>query len=187
MSQYPEIMECIRQKRPLSIPSIEKLLQHQTNTLGYHYGDFLKANNLNMVFYPNLKEMTDFNYVGMRLRQTHDLWHVLTGFSTKTEGEMGLLGFYLEQLNTPLSGLLIGLAFVNQSLYHPTNLRNTTEHLKAGLEMGRNAQQLFPLPFDQLLDKDLQELRRELHIIPYPFPAHPIEKDSPSVAVPTVV
>ena len=153
--------------RHLSIPPIPELLQYQPNTLGYQYGAFLKANRLDIVFYPKLNETTDSHYVGMRIRQTHDLWHVLTGFSAKPEGEIGLLAFYLEQLHTPLSGVLIGLVLVNQSLYQPTNLHNATEYLKAGLEMGRSAQQIFPLPLDQLFDKDLQELRKELGIITY--------------------
>ena len=170
MSRYPENVDCIRQKRPLSIPTIDELLQFQTNTLGYHYGDFLRANNLNLVFYPKLNQTTDFDFVGMRLRQTHDLWHVVTGFNAKPEGEMGLLAFYLGQLNSPLSGVLVGLVLINQSLYQPTNLHNATNHLMAGLDMGRSARQVFPLPFDQLFNKDLQELRKELGITPYHSP-----------------
>ena len=185
LSQHQENMDCIRQRRPFPVPTREQLFQYAPNTLGYQYGAFLEKNNLDVIFYPRLDEQTDFNYYGMRVRQTHDLWHVLTGFDTSTDGELGLLAVYLQQLNSPLAEILLGLGFINQALYHPKNMRNNFEHVLAGWHMGKVAKQLFPLPFEELFDHDLQELQRELRIVPFTSPAPTLEEYSPSAVLPT--
>ena len=187
LSQHPENLDCIRQRRPFPVPCRDQLLQYAPNTLGFQYGAFLEERKLDVIFYPHLDEESDFNYYGMRIRQTHDLWHVLTGFDTTTDGEMGLLAFYVQQLNTPLAEILLGLGFVNQALYYPGNMRNNFEHVLAGWHMGKMAKQIFPLPFEDLFNHDLQELQRELRIIPFTSPADIIEKDSSSAVLPAPV
>jgi ubiquinone biosynthesis protein Coq4 len=39
----------------------------------------------------------DTSYLLLRLRQTHDLWHVVTGFSTNVPGELGLKAFVYQK------------------------------------------------------------------------------------------
>lgn len=41
----------------------------------------------------------------IRLSQTHDLRHVLTGFDTSLHGEIGLQAFYLGQFPYPLGAM----------------------------------------------------------------------------------
>lgn len=56
-----------------------------------------------------LRELHDerMRYVAQRLRQTHDLWHVLTGYDTDVVGEVELQAFSYGQLRTPFA-LLVG-------------------------------------------------------------------------------
>jgi ubiquinone biosynthesis protein Coq4 len=45
--------------------------------------------------------------VGQRTRQTHDLWHVLTGLGTDIPGEIALQAFTYEQLHHNFSRLIM--------------------------------------------------------------------------------
>ncbi len=47
-------------------------------------------------------------YVTLRLRQTHDLWHLITGYPPDTCGELVLSGFIFAQVGAP-SSLLVAL------------------------------------------------------------------------------
>lgn len=50
-------------------------------------------------------------YAGVsgRMRDTHDLWHVLTGYSGDVLGETALLGFIFAQTGNPGVALIIAL------------------------------------------------------------------------------
>jgi ubiquinone biosynthesis protein Coq4 len=36
----------------------------------------------------------DVSYIKLRKMQTHNIWHVVTGYNTNTLGELALQGFY---------------------------------------------------------------------------------------------
>lgn len=52
------------------------------------------------------EHLNDVVYGELRLSQTHDLWHVITGFDTTVVGEIGLQAFHLTQFPYPLASAL---------------------------------------------------------------------------------
>ncbi len=52
------------------------------------------------------EHLNDAVYGELRLSQTHDLWHVVTGFDTTVVGEIGLQAFHLTQFPYPLASAL---------------------------------------------------------------------------------
>ena len=71
-------------------------------TLGREYVRFLNDNGIT----PDVFKMPDIGdermaYVMMRIRQTHDLWHVLTGYTPDVTGEVLLQAFTFAQLRAP--------------------------------------------------------------------------------------
>ena len=54
-------------------------------------------------------------YVIQRLRQTHDLWHVVTGYDTDPASEVALQAFTYAQLRAPGSLVLAALGFAPRS------------------------------------------------------------------------
>jgi ubiquinone biosynthesis protein COQ4 len=84
------------------------------DTLGGAYARALQAQGLDPDIFqrpPGLPE--DLAYVAQRARQTHDLWHVLTGLKTDIPGEVALQAFTHAQLHQNFSKLIVrfGLAF----------------------------------------------------------------------------
>ena len=60
---------------------------------------------------------TEGGWFFAHMRETHDIWHVATGFGTDVAGELGLQAFYLAQLKAPLSTLLLSVGMLNTFLY----------------------------------------------------------------------
>lgn len=97
-------------------------------------------------------------YVYQRLRDTHDLWHVVTGYRGDVLGELALLGFIVAQTANPgiavilLAGLLKGFA------------RGQSALVLDGVRRGRRACWLLETPWEELLAKPLDEVRQLLQL-----------------------
>lgn len=87
-------------------------------TLGREYVRFLADNGISPEPFEALPDVGDDRaaYVVLRLRQTHDLWHVLTGYGADVRGELLLQAFTYAQIHAP-SALL--LAAVGSLRYAP--------------------------------------------------------------------
>jgi ubiquinone biosynthesis protein COQ4 len=78
-------------------------------TLGHDYAMFLRARCLSPeVFDGSPAQISDERaaYMIQRIRQTHDLWHVVTGYDTDPRGEVALQAFTFGQLRVPSSLIL---------------------------------------------------------------------------------
>lgn len=122
---------------------------------------------------------TDADYINFRVLQTHDLHHILTGFSLDSFGEFGVVSLSVSQYNFPAFAFLNLSAMLMTWMQHAVPVdadtpvadramspRGLFEVVSQGLAMGEDAKPLFPVPWEQLLERDLQELRRDLGIQP---------------------
>jgi ubiquinone biosynthesis protein COQ4 len=77
-------------------------------TLGREYVRFLTDNGITPDAFEEAPPITDprIAYVMQRMRQTHDLWHVLTGYTPDVRGEILLQAFTYAQTHAP-SALII--------------------------------------------------------------------------------
>jgi ubiquinone biosynthesis protein COQ4 len=78
-------------------------------TLGRAYADFMRSRGITPeIFDGTPAEVADprIAYAIQRIRQTHDLWHVVTGYETDPLGEIVLQAFMFAQVRAPSSGLL---------------------------------------------------------------------------------
>jgi ubiquinone biosynthesis protein COQ4 len=74
-------------------------------SFGRTYHSFMSERGLSPDVFEPPSDMRDprTRYVAQRIRQTHDLWHVLTGYNTDTLGETELQAFTYGQLRLPFS------------------------------------------------------------------------------------
>lgn len=88
----------------------DRLRQLPDGTLGREYARFLDANGITPDAFERLPDVADPRaaYIMLRMRQTHDLWHVLTGFRPDVRGEVLLQAFTYGQTGAP-SALVIAL------------------------------------------------------------------------------
>jgi len=73
------------------------------------YGTHLKQANLNPNFFRQVEVVDDASHLFQRLRQTHDISHIITGFGIDGLGEMELKAFEYAQTRRPMAVVLIGL------------------------------------------------------------------------------
>ena len=98
--------------------SISKLLRAlPTGTLGREYALMMDRNGLDPASIPTMPDDDEGKYVRAHLYETHDLWHVVTGFGTDVAGELGLQAFYQAQLPGKLPSAILAAGFVNTLVY----------------------------------------------------------------------
>lgn len=59
---------------------------------------FFRKHGLDPAALPRRPADTDIDWLSAHLYETHDLWHVVTGFGPDVAGELGLQAFYAAQV-----------------------------------------------------------------------------------------
>lgn len=132
------------------------------NTLGGAYARMLEAKKLDPdLFYgtpPGLPE--DLAYVGQRARQSHDLWHVLTGLDTDIPGEVALQAFTHEQMHQNFSRLIVTFGQLFFGRKYP-EMRQLVERARRA---GAGAPFLLAIIWEELWTEPLTEVRKQLRL-----------------------
>jgi ubiquinone biosynthesis protein COQ4 len=107
----------------------------------------------------------DREWFGDRLRDMHDLWHVLTGYGRDEAGEAANLAFTFGQ--TPFRGIaLILFGIAVNSPPEGMRRRRWLTYLYRAWKRGRSAAWLPTASYEQLLPRPLEEVRQLLRIRP---------------------
>ncbi len=159
---------------------LEAMLKLPEHSLGWTYARVLSALGYDPQFYrtPGSFEQ-DADYINFRVYKTHDIHHILTGYSLDGFGELGVISVMAGQIRFPafifLDLMALLLAFFNSNdLYSEAQspeeqvktLKYAFDLLSGGLEMGRAAQPLFPVKWEENLERPLAEWRQLLNIKP---------------------
>ena len=159
-----EAIDRILQERYLaSPPNFTTLLQYPKNSLGQCYALRMVEAELDPDFYPKLAIEDDYSYIAIRLRQTHDIWHIMTGFETDLAGEMALQAFTLAQIRSPLAIALLSASIVHLiQVSGPLNA--VVDRIQEGWKMGVKAKPFLAQKWEEQWEKPLTQLREELNI-----------------------
>lgn len=171
MLEDPQIKALCRERfvgRPY-IPA--ELLEFPPGSLGHEFGKLMIDNDYDPEFYrdyygeePYVFE-TDEQYLRFRIRQTHDIVHVLTGFGvTDIPGELGQQAFHAAQTRRPFSIALVGFGFIRMVIT-PTELPKTLHQVAKGLAMGFASRSLVAVRFEDDWAKPVEAWRRELGLV----------------------
>ncbi len=136
-------------------------------SLGRAYLDFMKSDRLDSAFLveidrrenPSRQQQTEEErWIGERLRDTHDLWHALTGYGGDVLGESALLAFSFTQTRAAMFGILASVAWVR------SEDEDARRIILDGFSRGLSAAWLPALPWEELLAEPVSELRRRLRV-----------------------
>jgi ubiquinone biosynthesis protein Coq4 len=131
-------------------------------TLGRAFANFLRARGLDPGALPRLEAPDDETYVRAHLYETHDLWHVVTGFDTDVAGEVGLQAFYSAQVDGALSRWLVIGGLLNAVLKQPADWSRRVDAIVQGWRLGQSAKPLFGVRWDDKWRMPLGEVRAGL-------------------------
>jgi len=162
---------------------VEALLKLPTNTLGYAFAMFIRDNDLSVDALPVLDDENSGGYISAHLYETHDIWHVVTGFEPDVAGELGLQAFYLAQFPAKLPLLLFSAASLNTVLYAYGDARRRMNAMVRGWILGRRAKQLFGVDWKHMWSEPLVNVRAQLNVkIDDAFEIVPVETAEPLAA-----
>lgn len=159
----PEVLAYVRAPQPppqlgLDLDALRGLPE---GTLGRVFADWLTAHGFmpgELVDHVHNRGDTEVERYRKHLQGTHDLWHVLTGFDTDLDGEVGLQAFYLAQLNTPLSLIVLSASMLG-ALRKGRNAAGFMDAITRGWGMGKTARPLFGVDWASLWSTPVAEVR----------------------------
>ncbi|WNG32460.1 hypothetical protein F0U60_01765 [Archangium minus] len=164
MSRDPVLAQVLRERPRLGHVDVEALSRLPEGTLGRAFVELLREYRLD----PNLLRVQEApdaaSYVKAHLFETHDLWHVVTGFRPDSAGEMGLQAFYFAQNGSRVSMgvFVVGLVFTFLSRFELCEV--VMPQVARGWLLGRRAKRLFGTDWKRLMDRPLAEVRAAFNL-----------------------
>jgi ubiquinone biosynthesis protein COQ4 len=139
---------------------LDALLALPNDTLGHAYAHFLRSRGLTPEVFVPPREIRDEGkrYISQRLRQTHDLWHVVSGYDTDIMGEVEVQAFTLGQLLTPFAFFVV-LGGIAQA---PSARSELLRRVARAFRRGRSAKPLSYRAWERRFVMPLREVRAEL-------------------------
>lgn len=134
-------------------------------TLGRAFAEHLRVNGFDPKDFPTLPLGTPQEFVTAHLYDTHDVWHVVTGFGTDVAGELGLQAFYMGQFPSKLAVTLLAAGMLNT--LGPVAFEDRErrmEEIARGWLLGRRSRPLFGVRWDDLWTTPLSEVRARFGI-----------------------
>ena len=164
--------------------NLDEMLKLPKDSVGWTYATVMSTLGYDTHFYRDRQSVEkETDYVTMRVRATHDMLHIISGFDM-VNGEVATVGLNTGQYGYPGFMLLnmMGLFFacfppiegedgsVSTEKYvradNPRTSGVVFDILVHGISMARKAKPLFAVKFGEILDQPLDKVRKELNIDP---------------------
>jgi ubiquinone biosynthesis protein COQ4 len=128
-------------------------------TLGREYARFLETNRITPDVF-KAPEGIDPRaaYLAQRLRQTHDLWHVITGYETDLRGEVLLQAFTFAQTRAPSAFFIAAFGGLRGTLKNPRFFARVARAYRHG----EKARRFAPLYWEERWATPVEAIRADL-------------------------
>jgi ubiquinone biosynthesis protein COQ4 len=146
---------------------LDALLHYPKDSLGYVYAMQMKVQGFRAEeLYEGFPIDSEASYLEARLSQTHDIWHIVTGFGVSAIEEIGLQAFHLPQFPYPLAIALLSSSMMSTLQFSPAELPALLESIQRGWSMGQLTKPLFAQKWEEAWEKPLAQWQAELGIQP---------------------
>jgi ubiquinone biosynthesis protein COQ4 len=137
-----------------------QLSQLPEGTFGRRYAQFMQKRHLSPEMFKTEGELSKQEYMVKRMRQTHDLWHVATGYETDVLGELELQAFTLAQVGIPSALVVLMLGMVRWLFTGPELLFKVTR----AFFRGRAAKKMATFDWEANWATPLEQVRADLKV-----------------------
>jgi len=135
------------------------------DTLGGALARHMKASGLGQEFYEHSQPRNRMQFLRLRMRQTHDIWHVLTGTQTDVFDEVAIQGFVAGQYTSATSAILAAGAFLKSVLRGRFDeLQSHVDGFCEGYVAGKRAESLLAVRWEELWEEKVETLRKRYRI-----------------------
>jgi ubiquinone biosynthesis protein COQ4 len=148
----------------LNLPRLRSL---PANTVGRTYVSWLDREGVSPDTRAPVRYIDDEEcaYVMQRYRECHDFYHALTGLPIVREGEVALKAFEFANTLLPMTGFSV---FAAATLKKSERQRLAGIYLPWAVRNGLRAKEVINVYWEERLETDVDELRRELGVEPPP-------------------
>jgi ubiquinone biosynthesis protein Coq4 len=133
-------------------------------TLGYTVATHMKRCGLNPNIFRPADVRTKEDYAVVHITETHDIWHVVTGFGNDEPGEIGVIAFYCSHTGASIFVLLLAAALLNTALFSHDRLQERFDAIAEGWNAGKRARPMFGIDWTTQWHRPIEEVRRELQL-----------------------
>jgi ubiquinone biosynthesis protein COQ4 len=160
LRQDPHADAFIKERKPMKVLDLDELSLLPNGTVGRAFADLMvDANRLPLI--ASEKEITDdMSYIAMRLRQTRDLWRVVTSFEETPEGEVAFQAFLLAQGAGSMPAMNIAMQLAKSALMSPSHTHTLVNELCKGWLTGLKSESFFSIDWESHLETSISEMRR---------------------------
>lgn len=145
---------------------LDKLSKLPEGTLGNEVARYFESQGISP--FTTIAPITcDFDFIGKRYRETHDIFHVLTGYGTDNVSEMELQAFVVGNIKLPsaLFILILSTPIVLKVTKAPVG--DYFRRVYGAFQRGRHTRELLSVPYEQHWATPLAELVTRLGIPSY--------------------
>ena len=107
------------------------------------------------------------NRTNRRILQLHDVWHLFADYGFTAQGEVAISAFQLAQFGQNYSTRFLAVSTTSLCLSRLVDPDRFITLIAEGWRHGRISPPLMSVPWHQLLDKPIPQLRRELGVQPF--------------------
>ena len=171
LREQPGPSKALRERVPASRIDLAALESLPQGSLGQVFAAHCRERNLD----PNLIRVPETDETGWMLNhlyQTHDVWHVLSGWDNDLPGEVGVGAFYMGQFRSPaFFGFMLGLILLNV-VWRRGDLGAVMTAIGDGYRAGCDAEPLFGVTWSDWWETPVEDVRRNFRIGPRDANAH---------------
>ncbi len=173
LAERPDLLETLSDR--------ERLSSMPEGSLGRTYVAFCERNGISPGGLVEASESDERErlseeelFIADRLRESHDLWHTVTGYNTDLSGENALLAFTASQTGSAGVFFLAAAGYVSSWLLQRT-AADGRQLTRDAWKRGKRAAWLPEVYWEELLHRPLDEVRSELGLedVPDYEPVYP--------------
>ncbi|MGC6488528.1 MAG: Coq4 family protein [Planctomycetota bacterium] len=162
VARDPAVQRMMRERYladPVDIDALERLPE---GTLGNAFARHILDHGFDADYYRKMPVETDLNWVMMRMRQTHDIWHVVLDIDTSRLGEIAVKAFELSQTWRPLAAVITCGGMIRYLMKDPDQLGDVMQFISHGYQLGRTAKPFLAQKWEHGWERPLGAWRRDL-------------------------
>ena len=162
--KLPGGSEMMDERYPPLQPDLESLAQYPAGSLGHEYAALIRRLNYDPEFFrPRLID-TEGRWLTQRIATTHDIHHLISGFSTEREGENGVLAITASQIGFPAYVCLNQAVQTGNFRFKLESYPAISKAINHGVTIGFTSQAFCTARWEEQWGWSIEQWRHHLHI-----------------------
>jgi ubiquinone biosynthesis protein COQ4 len=169
VSSLPGVPELMAERYLASPLDVDALARLPAGSLGRALAGHFRDHGFDPDYYRKVEVVSDLDWVLMRMRQSHDIWHVVTGIGTDRVGEIALKAFELAQTWRPMAAVITCGGLLRYLLKDPEQMGAVLAAIGHGYQLGYRAQPLLAQRWECHWERPLSSWRQALGLPEQPL------------------